>query len=128
MSQGDNPESNLTFRAFKYDPNYVAFVGKDLTPGNPIELNFQANVPCNVLNIEEYSLEDVHIYPNPSHYTIYVKTSFSVDKVEFYNNLGIRIDQIKNSKSLDISNYTSGIYFLKVYSNNMSITKKIVKL
>ena len=40
-SQGTEPSTfaNTTFRGIKYAPEYAAFTGKDLTPGNPIELN-----------------------------------------------------------------------------------------
>ncbi len=41
LSQGDIPEStsNIVFRAKKYVEDYAAFVGKDITPGLPIEKN-----------------------------------------------------------------------------------------
>ena len=38
-TQGDPPSpQNLTFRAIKYAPDYGAFVGRDLTPGNALEI------------------------------------------------------------------------------------------
>ncbi|MDI6857076.1 MAG: aryl-sulfate sulfotransferase [Dehalococcoidia bacterium] len=36
--QGDPPGSNWVFRAYRYATGYPAFAGKDLTPGEPIEL------------------------------------------------------------------------------------------
>lgn len=39
LSQGDDPttEINIVFRAIKYNADYKAFDGKDLTPGLPVE-------------------------------------------------------------------------------------------
>ncbi len=39
VNQGEEPVSNI-FRALRYSPDYPAFAGRPLIPGNPIELNF----------------------------------------------------------------------------------------
>jgi len=128
ISQGDNPAGNITFRAFKYSPNYSAFIGKDLTPGDPIELNSELNAPCNVLQVEDYVFYDLLVYPNPAQNRITIRTRNSIDRIEFYNYLGNKIEDFQCSNQLDISKYSSGMYFLKVYSKNSSTTKKIIKL
>ncbi|MCH1575130.1 MAG: aryl-sulfate sulfotransferase [Flavobacteriales bacterium] len=38
-TQGENPFGNSTFRAYRYAPGYAAFEGRDMTPGEPVELN-----------------------------------------------------------------------------------------
>jgi len=38
IRQGEKPEGNNTFRAERYAADYVGFDGRDLTPGDPIEL------------------------------------------------------------------------------------------
>jgi len=38
LSQGDIPKKNDVFRCHRYPSNYLGLVGKDLTPGEPIEL------------------------------------------------------------------------------------------
>jgi len=128
ISQGDNPSSNITFRAFKYDPNYAAFVGKDLTPGSPIELNSQVNDPCNILDVRDYAFKALTIYPNPVQNLLNIETKYSLDRIELYSDMGTMIDKQKGSNPLDMSKYSSGIYFLKVYSNNYTLTKKIIKI
>ncbi|MEP1490402.1 MAG: aryl-sulfate sulfotransferase [Algibacter sp.] len=40
LSQGESAVSNSVFRAIKYDVNHPAFSGKDVSPKDPIELNF----------------------------------------------------------------------------------------
>ena len=39
VSQGTNINNNSVFRAYRYGVDYPAFEGKDMTPGEPIELN-----------------------------------------------------------------------------------------
>jgi len=36
--QGQEPSRNNVFRAYRYGPDFPAFLGKDLTPGDPLEL------------------------------------------------------------------------------------------
>ncbi|MCF6223687.1 MAG: aryl-sulfate sulfotransferase [Flavobacteriaceae bacterium] len=40
LSQGDAPDPSRVFRVTKYSIDDVAFTEKDMSPGNPIELNF----------------------------------------------------------------------------------------
>ena len=37
VNQGQIPGGNLTFRTQRFEPSYGAFVGRDLTPGDPLE-------------------------------------------------------------------------------------------
>ena len=39
IAQGDNVFGNATFRAYRYAPDYPAFEGRDMTPGDPVEGN-----------------------------------------------------------------------------------------
>jgi hypothetical protein len=128
ISQGDNPESNLIFRAFKYDPNYSAFIGKDMTPNDPIELNFETNVPCTILSVKDLIFRDLVIYPNPTQNTINIKSINPIDKIELYNGLGAKIIQTQNGNIMDVAELSPGMYILKIYSKNSSITKKIIKI
>ncbi len=77
--------------------------------------------------------QKVKIYPNPTTgiFTIKINSQFSD------NNSQIIITDITGKTvmtkeyipiQIDISNYTQGIYFVKIKTNNYSITKKIIKL
>lgn len=129
MAQGDDPEAvpNTVFRATKYSLDHPAFTGRDLTPGNPIELNSENNAPCDVLSTEEFSIQDVAIYPNPASDIININSSRSINRIEVYNNLGALILQVNDTHKINVSNFDSGIYFLRISSNTRSITKKIIK-
>lgn len=129
LSQGDDPVGipNLVFRAIKYDLAYPAFTGRDLTPGIPIELNSGINEPCDVLSTEEFSFQDLAIYPNPATDIIKVNSTQLISKIEIYNSLGALINQVSDVNEINVSNYDSGIYFLRISSNLRSVTKKIIK-
>jgi hypothetical protein len=38
VPQGEVPTGNMTFRCYRYPPDYPGFVGKDMTPGPPLEI------------------------------------------------------------------------------------------
>lgn len=126
-TQGDAPQAtNLSFRAIKYPSNYKAFTGRDLTPKKPIENNFNLN-SCNTLSSDTVVFEDLKIYPNPVSNLLTVKSNQKIDKLELYSILGKKVKVKEFSNNLNISNLSSGLYLLKIYSGNNSISKKIVK-
>ena len=45
-AQGDTPPQNFVFRAERFGTDYSAFIGRDLSPGDPIELNFNIDTIC----------------------------------------------------------------------------------
>jgi len=127
-SQGGNPPiSRQIFRATKYALDYAAFEDKDLTPGSPIELNSVANVSCSILNINKNAFNDLKLSPNPTSSILTVHTNASIVKIEVYSMLGSKIGTVVNSKAVDLSNFESGIYLLKIFSNGMMVTKKVIK-
>ncbi len=68
------------------------------------------------------------IYPNPnSSNFVNIKTQESISKIELYNTLGQRILAERNSlKRLDVSSLKAGIYILRIYSGNKTVTKKVL--
>jgi hypothetical protein len=127
-SQGNNPASNnQLFRAKKYPLNYPAFEGRDLTPGNPIELNSEINEPCTVLSIDDFVLNNLKLSPNPTSNIVNIETTTVITKIEVYNILGSKINMVENSNSVDLSNFESGMYLLKIVSNDATITKRVIK-
>jgi hypothetical protein len=129
LSQGDTPAigTNIVFRAIKFPEDYAAFVGKDLTPGDPIELNFDIS-SCQILSVDEHSISNqVSIYPNPTSNTISLSTDLNIDKVEVFDVYGKLIISRQNQKTLNLKNITSGIYFMKFYSEGKIGNKKFIK-
>ncbi|TYA71715.1 T9SS type A sorting domain-containing protein [Seonamhaeicola marinus] len=74
------------------------------------------------------TLEGVSIYPNPAHSFIHLKT-INGGNVEMYNMIGLRVkhvEEISKDFQLNVSNLKSGLYLLKVASENKSFTQKVV--
>ncbi|MDY2587473.1 aryl-sulfate sulfotransferase [Winogradskyella aquimaris] len=125
-SQGDPPpNANLTFRAEKYPTNYAAFDGRDLTPGDPIELNPDLTL-CNSLSVSEFEIHPISIYPNPTNGSFKVSSTQNINKIEVYNILGKRV-LVSSGTTIDLSFQSSGVYLIKIHSDKNSITKKVVK-
>ncbi|WP_223032166.1 T9SS type A sorting domain-containing protein [Hanstruepera marina] len=85
------------------------------------------------LSTDEFSTGAFSVYPNPSSsvFNIKMKQANAFD-FEVFNISGQRIMQKRNvnptgnSYVLDMSNYTSGVYFLRLTSNNATVTKKLI--
>ena len=128
LTQGDNPfeTGNTLFRAIRYPLDYSAFDGKDLTPSFPIEINPDLS-NCTVLSVNENVLTDLKIHPNPTIGIINIKTIEVVNKIEIYSVLGELVFKKENSKSVNLSNFSNGLYILKIHFKNSIISKKILK-
>ena len=126
-SQGDILESgNSTFRGIKYSTDYEGFTGKDVTPGDPIESNFNLNT-CLSLSTDNLLNNNITIYPNPVIDLININTSLTILEVEIYDVLGKRLNYIKvNNRKIDVSGVNSGVYILKIKTEIGIILKKIL--
>jgi len=77
------------------------------------------------------------VYPNPSNSTINIKFVTNTNtntKIELYNVLGEVVKSIDLGKqsgtifqTIDLNNFSSGVYFIKVQNNNQILSKKIIK-
>jgi hypothetical protein len=140
MRQGDPipAQLNRVFRSYRYAPDYQGFIGKDLTPGDPIELDPINSVYYNQdLTPAKFKLFQNHPNPfNPS-----TKIRFTVPRNEFvnlsvYNALGkivaILINEEKQAGDYEIlfnaSEYASGVYFYRLTADNFSSVKKMLLL
>lgn len=124
QTQSASP-SNIVFRALKYARTYAAFTGRDVTPGQPIEGNPDLT-PCNALSVDDYALNNVSVYPNPSNSLIFIETTQDIRKVEIYTVLGKNVRSYGNAKQIDVSFLKHGIYLLKIFSENAVVTRKII--
>jgi hypothetical protein len=75
----------------------------------------------------------IDIFPNPSNgiFTIRTQTANNEEQyVEVYNMLGAKIHSSFKSKlsayTIDLSNQSKGVYFVKVYQGEKCTTRKIV--
>ncbi len=76
-----------------------------------------------------YDEDNVHIYPNPARDHLVVSSSENLDIIQILNTSGqIILEQKSNGNSSDINleRLESGVYFIKVFSHDQIITKKLV--
>jgi len=126
-TQGDPaPAGNSLFRAIKYATNNPVFTGRDLTPGDPLELNPDLTA-CQNLSVDESDIIGLKIYPNPTSDYIKIVALNPIDKVEFYSILGQKVYEVNSANTIDISSFDSGVYFIQLYSGSNSISRKIIK-
>jgi hypothetical protein len=80
------------------------------------------------LSVNESDQSLFSIYPIPTTNTISVEPKSKVSKILIFNSSGTLVVKVLNQNILDISELSSGIYYLIIfdYSNNLT-TKKIIK-
>lgn len=76
------------------------------------------------------TLNSVSIYPNPSNNgTVNIASETTLDEIDLITINGQVLQQIKNpaaiNKTYTVSNLPQGFYFLKLTSNNETVTKKV---
>ena len=138
MTQGDPipPQQNRVFRAYRYAPDYPGFIGKDLTPGDPIEIIISGiEEGSNDLIPADFSMSQN--FPNP--FNPSTKIEFAIPKSEFvnltvYNVLGKIVTTLVNEQKqagnyeihFDGSEIPSGVYFYRLTTNEFTSTKKMM--
>lgn len=72
--------------------------------------------------------EAVKMFPNPVQHYVNLQSSIPITRVQVYSLLGQLLkDDPKNPKRIYLGDLDSGIYMIKIYSNEHHITKKLVK-
>ena len=65
------------------------------------------------------------VYPNPSSDTLNIKTNEIIDKLELYNTLG-QLILTKKANNVNVNGINNGLYILKIYSGNKTVSKKVI--
>lgn len=119
-----------------YDNDTLCYY-RDNTLGN---INFLGFKNCKSLfektvSINDFSIEnDIMISPNPTNQILTILTrDIDVEKVMIIDKSGkiiqnLNIIDYSDKFEIDVSNFSSDLYFLKVISKNNSCTKKFVKI
>jgi Leucine-rich repeat (LRR) protein len=84
---------------------------------------------CPALSIDEFGVSSFSMYPNPVHELMIIDlTENATYSVLDLGGQIVKKGTFKNGENeLDLSNLTSGFYFIKVEANERSITKKFIK-
>lgn len=86
---------------------------------------------CNVLEVEDFNYDnELTLYPNPTNGLVNFKTSENTRlNIKVYNAFGKQITHFNDTYTIDISNLTSGLYFVKLFHPEtlQTTTRKIIK-
>ncbi|GEM_PF-1779008 len=88
------------------------------------------NLNCKIgLSIEEYGIENLKVFPNPTENSqLNMVSSSEIERIELYSLQGeLILSRRINSKNFNLStlNISSGLYLLQVVINDVIITNKI---
>lgn len=116
---------------FFTDVNYVGAVqeGNDWTVGWC--LNLDGTLRESNLSVNEFEKANITVFPNPVQNNLTINSKININAVSIYNSTGRLIYENfsfnNENNQLDLSEYQSGIYFLRVTSGNFSQTLKVIK-
>lgn len=96
---------------------------------NEVDINFSSQ-DCDyriiVNSINDLSADRFELSPNPTSDFIQIKSGLRINNIEVIDNTGKVI--LQTSKSLiNIESLKNGVYFIRIYSDTDTITKKIIK-
>lgn len=80
--------------------------------------------------LEENQIQNnISLYPNPTKERVYINTSIPIKQMTICNLLGQEIQKYNNletTSSINISGLNEGVYFVKIYTEKVALSKKIV--
>tara|TARA_R110002020_G_scaffold59414_4_gene162008 strand:+ start:21489 stop:25043 length:3555 start_codon:yes stop_codon:yes gene_type:complete len=76
--------------------------------------------------IEDISALGIVVYPNPTKDIITIETRLDID-VELYDMIGNKVISESNTKRLDLSNLSNGIYNMSILYDGNRYSKKVIK-
>lgn len=85
---------------------------------------------CNFVGLKELNLNDlISVYPNPANVkiTIACKKDVSITLLDGLGKIILQEKINEGTHTLDVSNYSSGIYFLKINDGHYSSNLKLIK-
>ena len=117
-------ENSIENVPLKKGENRIKLIQKRSLSSEPDKIEIFSKT---ALNTNNFTINEIIIYPNPSTGIINIKSSIKNLDYQLFNIHGklIQKNTIQNDR-LDFSNFSKGIYFLKLAADNNSIVKKIV--
>lgn len=117
-------ETNVIFR--------IAFIADEGV--NQLGVKVDDFVINGVLSAENFEANQIAVYPNPSNGIFNIAFgNLNPNKIEVYDISGkliLQKNQLEvsnNQTNIDLSNTSDGVYFVKISTENNTITKRIIK-
>lgn len=135
VQQGTIPANGHSiFRCTRYGADYSAFAGKDMTPGNVLELNSSST--CELFGTvgiidSESSSGGIQVVNNQAVRQITVFDLQGSSTIIIYDSAGRIISQVNgNTESIGINTafWPAGVFYVSILSNNIKVLKRVVIL
>ncbi|MDD3080510.1 MAG: T9SS type A sorting domain-containing protein [Paludibacter sp.] len=121
----DNYVKNSVFRETTATES-IADYSNTTSDHTPVSALFKF-ATSNVTKNSKISITDISVFPNPANRYLHIQSSEKVNKIEIYSAPGNIVLSQTEVTNIRISDLAKGIYFVKIYSPETTITKKIVK-
>jgi len=84
---------------------------------------------CGSLGVADFLEFNVTIYPNPTNALIIIKldNAIQIENIKTFDLIGKQLNKTRNN-IVDLSNFQSGLYFIKMKTNLGTLTKKVIKM
>jgi len=82
------------------------------------------------LGLDDFDIStQISLFPNPSKGKLFIQKpeAISVSQINVYNALGQLLLQQNNGETLDVSNFSNGMLFVKLETNQGIIVKRVIK-
>lgn len=79
------------------------------------------------LAVTDLSKNEIKIYPNPVKDLLKIASKENIESVEIFDINGKQVLKTQFGTSLDVKNLTSGLYIIKIKTQNETLTEKFIK-
>jgi PKD repeat protein len=123
----DNKTNRQIGVNFEFSNPYGDAYNSNIFPGEDGEYSI-LNITKNTMRSDDLSSR-ISIYPNPAKDEINIVSDGIINKIEIMNSSGqILITNVENLQKIcfNVESYSSGVYFIKIYTQKSIINKMIV--
>jgi len=135
-SEDSDPEGSQGYIAFQVRSLETLSIGDVVINGANIFFDFNAPIETNTVTtivVEDLSINDniinkIKIFPNPTKGILNIEANgLIMEDITILNLQGIVLKNTSNKNEIDVSNLTTGIYFIQLSVEGKTITKKFIK-
>ena len=137
-SNANEPASHgyVTYRIIEKTTNGLgdeientAHIYFDWNPAIVTNTTYNINDESNAIE-DQNAMLNVLIYPNPTNGQVTVQAPLNIESIQVMNINGQTVDQynpLNTNATFDISNYTAGVYIIKVHTQQGVSINKLIK-
>jgi Leucine-rich repeat (LRR) protein len=133
-AQGNPPVGGHGNVLFKIKSNNELQAGDSVTKMADIYFDYNFPIRTNdaetifqALQVPGFTDNPVSVYPNPSNGIVHVNTESEVHSLELFDVQGRLLQISRNTKSIDLSQRSNGLYFLRIKTDRGAKVEKLIR-